>query len=318
MHRTNKFLRLLSLILALFVFILYFCINFSYISTTYFSKSDIKTRNDILELNSQLKLVTDQKVQIDTEKNKLQTDYDALNSQFKILSDKANNLNQEPGQLKGPPYSENNKVAYLTFDDGPSEITQKVLDFLKKNDIKATFFVIGRTDDFSKQMYKRIVSEGHTLALHTYSHTYAEIYTSEKAFFDDLNKLKSLLIAETGVSPKYMRFAGGSGNTTSKNYSIGIMTKLTKAVLDNGYKYFDWNVSSGDASPNPYPPNVIASNILNAINGKNELIVLMHDSSGKQAVLDALPEIIEGLKKANYRFAPIDDNTLPVVQAINN
>jgi len=284
--------------------------------------TDIQNINHILELDIQLKSAIEQENLFQPEKIKLQFDNSDLNNQVKLLSETINNLNQQLVELSKVQStfqsSESNKVAYLTFDDGPSEITEKILDLLKINNIKATFFVVGRTDDYSKKMYKRIVTDGHTLALHTYSHNYAEIYSSEEAFLDDLNKLKSLIVTETGVSPKYIRFAGGSSNSISKEYSQGIMTKLTKDVLDNGYKYFDWNVSSGDASPTPCSSTVIVNNIFNSINDKSQLMILMHDSNGKQAVVDALPEIIEGLRKANFIFAAIDDNTVPIVHTVIN
>ena len=85
------------------------------------------------------------------------------------------------------------KTVYLTFDDSPGPNTEKILDILKKNDVKATFFVTGKTDDFSKKMYKRIVDEGHTLGMHSYSHVYDEIYASEKAFTQDFEKLYEYL-----------------------------------------------------------------------------------------------------------------------------
>jgi len=322
MSKSNKLLHMVILILASYIFILLFCMNFLYIPMTNLRNTDIQNINHILELDIQLKSAIEQENLFQPEKIKLQFDNSDLNNQVKLLSETINNLNQQLVELSKVQStfqsSESNKVAYLTFDDGPSEITEKILDLLKINNIKATFFVVGRTDDYSKKMYKRIVTDGHTLALHTYSHNYAEIYSSEEAFLDDLNKLKSLIVTETGVSPKYIRFAGGSSNSISKEYSQGIMTKLTKDVLDNGYKYFDWNVSSGDASPTPCSSTVIVNNIFNSINDKSQLMILMHDSNGKQAVVDALPEIIEGLRKANFIFAAIDDNTVPIVHTVIN
>ena len=111
------------------------------------------------------------------------------------------------------------KKVYLTFDDGPGPNTKKILDILKKNDIKATFFVTGKTDDFSKEIYKRIIDEGHTLGMHSYSHVYEEIYASEKAFTQDLDKIYEYLHDVTGVYPKFYRFPGGSSVQDRKHFN---------------------------------------------------------------------------------------------------
>lgn len=140
--------------------------------------------------------------------------------------------------------SDKKGVIYLTFDDGPSNITSKVLDILKEEEVKTTFFV---TNNGSDNLIKRIVNEGHTIALHTASHNYSQVYSSIEAYFEDLNIVHDRVLRLTGIDSKYIRFPGGSSNTVSKNYSKGIMTSLSYEVLNQGYRYFDWNVSSGDA-----------------------------------------------------------------------
>ena len=123
---------------------------------------------------------------------------------LKDVTEKNNKLKKEYNQLRA---QRGIKVVYLTFDDGPTpNNTPKILDILKKNNIKGTFFVIGQNPD----MYKRIVDEGHTIAIHTYSHEYKQVYASVDAFFADLYKLRDLIKEKTGVDPKVTRFTGGS------------------------------------------------------------------------------------------------------------
>ena len=99
------------------------------------------------------------------------------------------------------------KVVYLTFDDGPTPInTPKILEILKKNNVKGTFFVIGQNPD----MYKTITDSGNLVALHTYSHVYGEIYKSEDTFFKDLYKIRDLVKEKTGIDSKITRLPGGS------------------------------------------------------------------------------------------------------------
>ena len=120
-------------------------------------------------------------------------------------------LAQEPEE----DYSMYDKRIYLTFDDGPSRNTDKILDILKEYDVKATFFVVGKTDEESVRAYQRIVAEGHTLAMHSYSHKYSEIYASKESFEQDLRQLQEYLYQITGVWPRFYRFPGGSSNTVS-------------------------------------------------------------------------------------------------------
>lgn len=137
------------------------------------------------------------------------------------------------------------KVVYLTFDDGPSPNTPRIIDILNENGVKATFFV--KNGGKYNGYMKNITESGNQIALHSYSHNYPQVYASEQAFFDDLQKISDLVYNETGVRTNIFRFPGGSSNTISRKYSPGIMTTLTKEVQEKGYCYFDWNVSSGDA-----------------------------------------------------------------------
>ena len=181
------------------------------------------------------------------------------------------------------------KRVYLTFDDGPSANTDKILDILSEYDVKATFFVVGKENYVAQ--YKRIVDEGHTLAMHSYSHVYNEIYSSPEAYKQDLNKLRTYLYELTGVECDIVRFPGGSSNTISKVD----MHSLIEYLDSEDMVYFDWNVSSGDASRTHKSAEQIASNVLNNIDKYNNAVVLMHDAAEKTSTVEALPIIIECL-----------------------
>ena len=200
------------------------------------------------------------------------------------------------------------KTIVLTFDDGPSENTEDVLKILKKNDIKATFFVIGRTDKKSLLMYKKIVNDGHTIAMHSYTHNYGLIYASLKNFKKDYYAISDLIYNTTGVRCKYYRFPGGSSNSVSK-----IDMRLPIPFLkDEGVEYVDWNVMSGDAVRISLSDKVLYKNVMTGVHSMKNSVVLMHDSLARGTTVRALPKIIKSLKKENYLILPIDETT-PVV-----
>ena len=222
---------------------------------------------------------------------------------------KVKNLPGESKYTKG--------VIYLTFDDGPSStITPKVLDILKKENIKATFFVLNYSKS-NEKLIKRIVKEGHTIGIHGYSHDYAKIYKSKKAFLNNVYSLQEKIEKSTGVKTKYMRFPGGSSNTVSRHYSKGIMSLLTGRMLGKGFKYYDWNVSSGDAG-GAKTSNDVYRNVTRNLSKKRGNMVLCHDFSGNTKTLNALPSIIKYAKKNGYKFKAIDDNTPLYKHHVNN
>ncbi len=203
------------------------------------------------------------------------------------------------------------KYAYLTFDDGPSQNTIKILDFLKANNIKATFFVIGK--DGCDDIYRRIVDEGHTLAIHSNTHVYSDIYLSVYAFMKDITTLEDKLETITGVRPTIMRFPGGSNNTVSYKYGgKELMDKLINEVSKNGYVYYDWNVDSSDAVSNNRDKDSIFNAVMNGVEGKDEAIILMHDAAAKKSTVEALPLIVSGLRKKGYVFEAITEETAPI------
>lgn len=210
-----------------------------------------------------------------------------------------------------PPLTENDvpenaKVIYLTFDDGPSAHTREILDVLDTYNVKATFFVIKNTD--RAEMYGEIVNRGHSIALHSSSHKYNRVYSSQDAFFDDLNDLSDYIFQNTGVRTRLIRFPGGSSNTISRDYCSGIMSALVRETANRGYVYFDWNSTNNDAIGKTLSAEQI-ENAANAFTGKSPLVMLMHDAPGKGNTVKALSGIIENYMDAGYYFLPLNENS---------
>lgn len=208
-----------------------------------------------------------------------------------------------------PEETENVRKVYLTFDDGPSSSTNEILDILKAYDVKATFFVVGKTDEASKEVYRRIVAEGHTLGMHSYSHKYDEIYQSEESFQEDITRLQEYLYEVTGVWSRYYRFPGGSSNTVSRTD----MQKLIAWLNENDITYYDWNVASGDAVSGQLSKETIVNNCLSGVRSQPVSMILMHDATEKRSTVQALPDIISGIRmKEDVIFLSITDETVPI------
>ena len=230
---------------------------------------------------------------------------------------KANEQNTANTSTTTEKKKSNEGVIWLTFDDGPSaNITPKVLDILKKENVKATFFVINYSDS-NEHLLKRIVEEGHTIGIHGYSHEYSKIYKSKETFMNNVLTLQDRIFKSTGVKSMYIRFPGGSSNTVSRKYCKGIMTELTKEMLAKGFKYYDWNISSGDAGGAKNAKDVY-KNVTKNLSKKRGNMVLMHDFGGNKKGLEALPEIIKYAKKEGYTFSKIDEDTPMYAQHVNN
>ena len=213
---------------------------------------------------------------------------------------------QNPEDIEGTRY------VYLTFDDGPSTYTDEILDILEQHDVKATFFVCGKPNAKYTDLYKRIVNDGHTLGMHSYSHKYSELYASLDSFKEDTDKLRIFLYETTGVWARFYRFPGGSSNTVSKVD----MHELTGYLEDSEVTFFDWNVSAGDDRAGANKDTIYA-NIVNNVPKFKHCVVLMHDAADKKSTVDALPEIIEAIQAMEDTvIVPITDDTLPV-QHIN-
>ncbi len=187
------------------------------------------------------------------------------------------------------------KTVYLTFDDGPSDrVTPKILDVLKKENVKATFFIIGKQAKTRQNLLKRIYGEGHTLAVHSYTHEYSSIYASETAIIEDIDRCNDLIYAVTGRKSNIYRFPGGSFN---------LPEKLIEAVKAHGMRYVDWNASMRDAEIiNPTAHQLYKAAITSSADTHN-VVLLAHDSTTKTATAEALPDIIKYYKQNGYTFS---------------
>lgn len=236
-------------------------------------------------------------------------------------TEKTGKAGQESGQADGKVRADadlsgkrqdQQKTVYLTFDDGPGQNTEAILDILKEYQVHATFFVVGKEDENSLELYKRIVEEGHTLGMHSYSHSYAEIYDSLKAFQKDYKKISRLLKETTGIEPKFYRFPGGSSNQVSKEP----MTVFADYLSKKGITYFDWNVESGDAVAEPPDADQLCKNVLAGVKKHQSSVVLLHDLAGKETTVEALPMILDSLLKEGADVLAIDAGTKPVQHTI--
>ena len=203
-------------------------------------------------------------------------------------------------------------VIYLTFDDGPNATyTPVILDVLKKYDVKATFFVTSAGPD---ELIKREFDEGHAIGLHSSSHDYATIYKSSEAFWKDMNLVSDRVKKVTGEKSDLIRFPGGVSNTVSRHYSTGIMTKLAKEVEENGYAYFDWNISSGDAGETT-DPEVEYKNVINYLSKTRGNVILMHDIKKHTSL--AIENIVKYGINNGYTFDVLNSSII-CHQRINN
>ena len=195
------------------------------------------------------------------------------------------------------------KTIYLTFDDGPGIHTQELLDVLDAYGAKATFFVV---DSGYDDLMKEIVRRGHSIGIHSVTHDYAQIYASPQAFFEDLYRMQEIIYRNTGVYTTLMRFPGGSSNAISRRYSPGIMTKLTQAVQDAGFQYFDWNVLSGDAGETT-KTNEVIDYVLEGVRNNQVAVVLQHDIHYYSVA--AVETILQWGNRNGYRFLPLRENS---------
>ena len=205
-------------------------------------------------------------------------------------------------------------TVYLTFDDGPSDRTPEVLKILKEQEVKATFFVTGKTDAVSKQRMQDIVAEGHTIGMHAYHHNYRKIYASVEAYLEDAYQIFNLIRETTGETPKVFRMPGGSINS----YNYDVYQEILAEMLRRGFSPYDWNVSSGDASATKRTKTQIYNAVVKGLRPGRNNVVLMHDAGGKQTTVDALQDIINYAKANGYVLAPITPGTAPVHHGIAN
>ncbi len=217
-----------------------------------------------------------------------------------------------PGAGTNP--NANGSVAYLTFDDGPSQNTLKILDILEKYGISATFFVTGNNHSGQSDIYQRILAEGHVLGNHTYTHNFHKIYQSPDTFMEDFLRLEQHIQNQTEITMDIMRFPGGSSSAMAQEvseYNIIVEDLITK-IENRGYDYFDWNVSTGDGSGDLSSKEIIDNALEGARRVEGDLVVLFHDSKNRHTTVEALPAVIEAYKDWGYQFGVLSQGAVEV------
>lgn len=255
--------------------------------------------------NQNLPEVSQQDVYDDTNQEKETsgetTDENNIRSSSRTFQD-TDNLAQKGDVMK----------VYLTFDDGPSKKTSAILDILKQYNVKATFFVVAHEDEQSRSLYQRIVNEGHTLAMHSYTHDYNQVYGSLESFENDVTKLQDFLFDVTGIRCQYYRFPGGSSNQRCQP----MLSQIVPFLNEKGITYYDWNVCNDDAVGKSYSSAELTQNVLGTVTKYKTSIVLMHDTADKDTTVESLGTIIPSLQSMGAEILPIDENTT-VVQHVS-
>lgn len=269
----------------------------------------------VTSLQSQIEQLTKDKSDLSAEIAEISKDLETVRDTNKSLNERNAELSRQiASQKQSSSSSESKKVAYLTFDDGVSKYTNEILDILARYNVKATFFPNWKGN--SDEKYKRIYDEGHAIGNHTYSHEYADVYTSRDGFISEVTRLNEKIRQATGYTPVIFRFPGGSNNTVHRNYNKDIMQQAISVLSDLGMQYYDWNVNSGDAdSSKGASKETILSNVL-ARTTMDRAVILMHDTNTKGTTVAALPEIIEGLISKGYSFGTLLDPDAPVIQSL--
>ncbi len=196
------------------------------------------------------------------------------------------------------------KTAYLTFDDGPSPNTEKILDILKEEGVSATFFVCaqGAVGIDEPALMRRILDEGHEIGLHSMTHNYKKVYASLDGYLNDINELNEYILESTGYRPSILRFPGGSG---SVNASRGVMEEIKAEVARRGYRWYDWDVESGDQTADIQSAEYICERIIEGARGRESAIILMHDSAGPVTTPEAVRLAIPRLREQGFVFGTL-------------
>lgn len=258
------------------------------------------------KVSEELKLLREQNAIINT--NTEETQDNPIDS---VVEDEdTDNVDVGQNEDVKTPDTQTRKV-YLTFDDGPSIYTDEILDILSMYEVKATFFVVGQEDEELLPMYQRIIDEGHSLGMHSYSHKYTEIYASLDNFKADTEKIRNLILNNTGVECSLYRFPGGSSNSIGKEHIQEFIAYLD----EEGITYYDWNVTSKDATGVTLTIDELVENSTAELEEYNSAYILLHDSSTKYSTVQALPRIIEAIQAMeNTEIVPITEASVPVQQ----
>jgi peptidoglycan/xylan/chitin deacetylase (PgdA/CDA1 family) len=272
---------------------------------------ELKTK--VAEANNLLADLQEQIDELQAQKDALEKDVADLKAENADLEAKLEQTSTSTGDGGGTSSNTGEptrKVAYLTFDDGISDATNDILDILKEYNVKATFFVNWKDwRSGYKETYKRIIAEGHTLANHTNTHEFDSVYDDMKGFEKEVMDLHNNVKELTGYEMTVFRFPGGS----NASYVGHLGKEPHKLIHDLGYEYYDWNVDSGDASGHNVDKNKIVKNVLNGSKNYKTAIILMHDLGYKykRTTVEALPEIIEGLRDMGFSLEALSSDVKP-------
>ncbi len=208
--------------------------------------------------------------------------------------------------LQGLNMEDGKKVAYLTFDDGPTmTVTPKILDTLRRYNVKATFFQVGSLIEENPDMARRVYDEGHLLGNHSYAHNYSKLYATEESFMSEIDKTYQLIADIVGNEnyPKVFRFPGGGYNAGSWGAN---KQKYKEVLAQRGIRYCDWNALNGDAEGGTRSAAQLLERVKNTAK-KEDVVILMHDAAAKKTTAEALPSIIEYLISQGYEFKRLDE-----------
>ena len=274
-------------------------------------KEVIENYDIILQKYEEVKMEQEMNSQnFEQEKANLLQEQERLLKEIESLKEELQAKGDTKGQVKST-----GKVAYLTFDDGPSENTKKILDTLKEHEVPATFFVTGAglQQEDTKALYQRILDEGHQLGNHTYSHQYSYIYASKENFIKDFNRLEKEVFDLTNGKMVMVRFPGGSNTQQYRKYNkngVNVMAEIKGELTQKGYVYVDWNVDSQDARTKELKSKkAIIEAVVQGASKQKTAVILMHDAPAKTTTAEALPEIIRQLKEKGYEFKALTPNS---------
>lgn len=252
----------------------------------------------VVKLNSQMALLLGEDTQVDKPNNNVKP-----GPENDPLKDVITGIDTDDNFAK----EGDTHYVYLTFNSVPGDNTAELLDVLAEHKVKATFFVVGSEEEGVAEIYQRIVNEGHTIGMHSYSNQYSLIYSSKDAFKQDYQKISDYIYELTGAKSAYYRFPGGSGNAISNVNMLEFINILKQEQIT----YFDWNVSAGDAA-NQYTKEDVLDNVLEGVAKYKTSVVLLHDNENKSTTVEALGDLIKSLKNQGAEILPIDEDTYSI------
>ncbi|MBP3923295.1 MAG: polysaccharide deacetylase [Ruminiclostridium sp.] len=203
-------------------------------------------------------------------------------------------------------YINDDNTVYLTFDDGPSVLTENILMYLRQENVKATFFVVPEDAEYCRILLRKIAADGHTIGIHTASHDYEKIYSSPEAFLDDFYNAYSLVYEATGIKADIYRFAGGSINDYNEDVREDIIAEMSR----RGFQYFDWNVDSNDWQG--YNWTQLYNSVLSDASELSTPVILFHDTGMRENTVLVIEDIIKALKNKGYQFGSLSQKTEPI------